>query len=91
MTRGGEGEFGYGHMQLGLPRCAPWVHPDIVANPILEQLVAAVPPLNPARVHVHRLRPAPCAPCALFLLLRFSSHFIPLASLRLLFPIPPLL
>ena len=35
------GPFGGGHLQLGLPRCAPFVAPEIVANPILEQLAAA--------------------------------------------------
>ena len=36
------GVFGHGHLQLGVPRCAPWVHGEVVANPILEQLAAAV-------------------------------------------------
>ena len=36
------GVFGHGHLQLGLPRCAPWVKPEIVANPILEQLAVAI-------------------------------------------------
>ena len=35
------GPFGGGHLQLGLPRCAPFVAPELVANPILEQLAAA--------------------------------------------------
>lgn len=36
------GAFGNGHIQLGPPRCAPWVHEDVLANPIIEQLVAGV-------------------------------------------------
>jgi hypothetical protein len=39
---GARGEFGQGHLQLGPPRMAPWVHPDIVANPIIEQCVCAI-------------------------------------------------
>lgn len=35
------GEFGHGHVQLGAPRCAPWVHADVVANPVVEQIAAA--------------------------------------------------
>ena len=35
------GIFGQGHVQLGLPRCAPWVHADVVANEVIEQVVAA--------------------------------------------------
>jgi hypothetical protein len=36
------GEFGQGHIWLGPPRGAPWVHPEVVANPIIEAVVAAV-------------------------------------------------
>ena len=31
-----------GHGSARLPRSAPWVHPDIAANPLIEQVVAAV-------------------------------------------------
>ena len=30
------------HLQLNLPRCHPYVHPEIVANPIIEQVAGAV-------------------------------------------------
>lgn len=30
------------HLQLNLPRCHPYVHPEIVANPIIEQIAGAV-------------------------------------------------
>jgi hypothetical protein len=30
------------HLQLNLPRCHPYVRPEIVANPIIEQVAAAV-------------------------------------------------
>ena len=30
------------HLQLNLPRCHPYVHPEIVANPIIEQVAQAV-------------------------------------------------
>eukprot|EP00041_Stephanoeca_diplocostata_P003599 m.36162 g.36162 ORF g.36162 m.36162 type:complete len:421 (+) comp14454_c0_seq1:128-1390(+) len=33
-----------GHLRIGLPRTAPWVLPDMVANPIIEQVVAALMP-----------------------------------------------
>ena len=36
------GEFGHGHLQLGPPRSAPWVHAEIVANPIVEQVVCDI-------------------------------------------------
>ena len=36
------GEFGHGHLQLGQPRMAPHVHPEVVANPIIEQVVVAI-------------------------------------------------
>ncbi len=36
------GDFGHGHLQLGAPRSAPWVLPEIVANPIIEQCVCAI-------------------------------------------------
>jgi hypothetical protein len=36
------GDFGQGHLQLGQPRGAPWVHADVVANPIVEQVVVAI-------------------------------------------------
>jgi len=36
------GEFGHGHLQLGQPRMAPHVHPSIVANGIVEQVVVAI-------------------------------------------------
>ena len=39
---GERGVFGHGHLQMGLPRCAPWVAPEVVVNPILEQCAAAV-------------------------------------------------
>jgi hypothetical protein len=39
--RGGVLE-GDGHVHLGAPRCSPWVHEDVVANPIVEQCVAAL-------------------------------------------------
>ena len=35
------GALGNGHVNLGAPRCAPWVHSDVVGNPIVEQVVAA--------------------------------------------------
>ena len=44
------GEFGHGHLQLGPPRCAPWVHSDIVANPIIEQVGFSIFVLNPSDV-----------------------------------------
>lgn len=36
------GEFGHGHLQLGQPRMAPYVHPSVVANPLVEQVVVAI-------------------------------------------------
>ena len=33
---------GEGHLQLGLRRCAPYVRSDLVANPLIEHVVAAV-------------------------------------------------
>jgi hypothetical protein len=39
---GSRGDFGHGHLQLGAPRAAPWVLPEIVANPIVEQCVCAI-------------------------------------------------
>jgi hypothetical protein len=36
------GVFGHGHLQMGLPRCAPWVAEEVVANPIMEQCAAAI-------------------------------------------------
>ncbi len=30
------------HLQLNLPRCHPYVQPEIVANPIIEQVAGAV-------------------------------------------------
>ena len=36
------GEFGHGHLQLGQPRMAPYVHPCVVANPLVEQVVVAI-------------------------------------------------
>jgi hypothetical protein len=38
--------FGGGHLQLGPPRCAPWVREEFVANPIIEQIASAI--LGPA-------------------------------------------
>ena len=35
------GDFGNGHLQLGPPRCGPWVHASFVANEVVEQCVAA--------------------------------------------------
>ena len=43
---GERGGFGGGHLQLGPPRCAPWVREEHVANPIIEQIAAAI--LGPA-------------------------------------------
>jgi hypothetical protein len=44
---GERGGFGAGgHLQLGPPRRAPWVRPEFVANPIIEQVAAAI--LGPA-------------------------------------------
>lgn len=37
-----EKHTGEGHLQLGLRRYAPYVRPDLVANPIIESIVAAV-------------------------------------------------
>ena len=39
---GSRGAFGHGHLQLGAPRMAPWVFPEVVANPIVEQCVCAI-------------------------------------------------
>ena len=36
------GEFGHGHLQLGPPRVAPFVSAQFVANPLIEQVVAAI-------------------------------------------------
>jgi hypothetical protein len=36
------GEFGNGHLQLGPPRGAPFVSSQFVANPLIEQCVAAI-------------------------------------------------
>ena len=36
------GEFGHGHLQLGQPRMGPFVHPEVVANSIVEQVVVAI-------------------------------------------------
>jgi hypothetical protein len=41
-----EERTGRGHLQLGLRRFAPYVRPDLVANPLIEHVVAAV--LGPA-------------------------------------------
>jgi hypothetical protein len=40
--RDARGDFGHGHLQLGQPRVAPFVHADVVANPIVEQCVLAI-------------------------------------------------
>jgi hypothetical protein len=37
-----DGFFAGGHLQLGPPRCAPWVREEFVANPIIEQVAAAI-------------------------------------------------
>lgn len=39
---GSRGDFGHGHLQLGAPRNDPFVLPQIVANPIIEQVVVAI-------------------------------------------------
>ena len=36
------GDFGHGHIQLGPPRVAPFVSAQFVANPLIEQVVAAI-------------------------------------------------
>ena len=36
------GEFGHGHLQLGPPRVRPFVSAQLVANPLVEQVVAAI-------------------------------------------------
>ena len=36
------GAFGNGHLQLGPPRTAPWVSSAFIANPLIEQAVAAI-------------------------------------------------
>jgi ectoine hydroxylase-related dioxygenase (phytanoyl-CoA dioxygenase family) len=36
------GAFGNGHLQLGPPRSAPWVRAEFVANPLIEQVAAAI-------------------------------------------------
>ena len=33
---------GKGHLQLGLRRCAPYVRPDLLTNPVIEHIVASV-------------------------------------------------
>ena len=43
-----ERRTGRGHLQLGLRRHAPFVRPELVANPLIESVVAAV--LGPGRV-----------------------------------------
>eukprot|EP01045_Picozoa_sp_COSAG04_P031764 COSAG04_NODE_5992_length_1438_cov_1.634802_2_plen_129_part_01 len=38
-TRDGSGN---GHLQMGAPKNAPWVHPEVVSNPLIEQIATAV-------------------------------------------------
>ena len=33
---------GNGHLQMGAPKNAPWVHPEVVSNPLIEQIATAV-------------------------------------------------
>jgi hypothetical protein len=40
--RDARGDFGHGHLQLGACRNAPFVHAEVVANPVVEQAVCAI-------------------------------------------------